>query len=794
MLRKSKFFYVLVVIFVFIIAFLLRIYDLRADLPPNISISGSIYTDEGNQCHNSRSKYLFNEWFPDEWKITNYNPVLPFIKLLVFKLFGVGLFQIRMINVIFSILTLIFFYLSLLYMKNFYLSTLGLFLLGTNFLYTMYNRIGTFETSMIFWMVLSIFFLKLLQETKNPICGFLSGSSAYMAVIFKMTGMHFLPVPIVSAIFYYFFSEEAKGVVVKKKITNIFSILLGSFVVFIAWYLIFFLPNKDWIRGVPGKYIGNQMFPKSIRQAFLNALGFNWKEQFYKIPVVWILSLLAVYVFFRNLIKRKFNLVEISFFLYFFTHTAAFMIMNHRPTRYLVPVIPAMVFMVVYLVKEIILNKIHNSKYSKTQKIVIFIFDIAWGSFFAYYCIIPLMNKISLRITNSIYNIIISSIVILIVGKLFFFFTNKINLKPLLIVFLIGSASFLISMNYFRDWLIDRTHYVYNMEIELKKKLKNAYIAGLTAPVAVLESKHKALFLYPGFVNWHDDTLEKYKITHALLASFNWEINMFFDQWPDIMKRAKLIKVYNVKDQFLHFYSFVFPYVKSVRKVGMNSFIVKVMNPPNSEINEINLGYVLYNSNDDYKIIELNKDVKVKKGVNSYPVKIKDLNLFSNILFFTFDKKWGYRYKYEAEKFPMKIGKNERWEKFSSKYGRCTSRFTRDNGFIISSINGNFIDYGEGFMEVDFVFFIKKYIGKVKKIAMIEIYDNDNKQVLDNLVIKGYMIKNRINKFIHFKLKTPIFNDFKNIEFRVFNFGNGSFCVDYINLSYFQGKWFKNKK
>ena len=95
----------------------LRINSPKADLPSHITFSGSILTDEGNQCHNSRSKALYNEWYPDDWRITSYNPLLPYMKYAIFKIFGVGLWQLRSISFIFAFLSLLLFFLTL---KSYY--------------------------------------------------------------------------------------------------------------------------------------------------------------------------------------------------------------------------------------------------------------------------------------------------------------------------------------------------------------------------------------------------------------------------------------------------------------------------------------------------------------------------------------------------------------------------------------------------------------------------------------------------------------------------------------------------
>ena len=783
MINKNNKTIIIVVFVLLILGLFLRIYDLKADLSPNITFSGSIYTDEGNQCHNSRSYYLYGDWFPDDWKITNYNPILPYFKLLIFKLFGVGLVQVRIVNIIFAFFSILFFYLSFKYIKNDLYSLLGLLFISVNYLYLMYNRISTFETSMIFWMILSIYFLYRLSISNKSIWAYFSGFSAFMSFVFKMTAAHFLPVPLLSIIIYYWFSKKGIGVISKKqKFIIIASYLSGILSVFLIWLILFYIPNYDWIRGVPGTYIGKQMFPRSISQAFNNVFAFNWKQQFYKIPIVWILSLFYVNVFFRRLLDKKVDSVETGFVLYFFSHTSAFLIMNHRPTRYLIAVIPSMIFMTVMFLKYIYEYKPEKS-INNFKKIIFFVFDFIWFIFISYYALIPFLRKFLFKsFYPNIKNLIIIVGVLFIIKFVFNLIFKRFDLKFLKysLIFSLIIISVIVNFKYYFKWKNERTHYVYNMAIDLKQNLKNAYIAGLTAPVAVLESEHKSLFLYPGFVNWDSNTLKKYKITHALLASFNWEINNFFNQWPEYMKRAKLLRVYNVKDQFLHLYSFVDPYIKDV-KYDNQKFYMNIINPTKESMN-INIGYIKIFDN-NFKVYKDVNTYQISEGKNRIETSF-NIDGAKKILFFIdHNTSFANTYVYEAEKFPYKTGYNHKDKTASMGYLRCFDPKKNSEGFLISSINGNFIDFSEGLIILKIKIKGYKLLSKIRNVLYADIYSNTLKKPLSKVVIKGKeLLKNKEISFF------ALVNGVQNLEFRIKTTKYMKFCVDFIEMKYFQGK------
>ena len=72
-MKNKKRLYSIAIVLIFIFALLLKLNSPESDLPDDITFSGSILTDEGNQCHNSRSKILYDDWYPDDWKIRAFN-------------------------------------------------------------------------------------------------------------------------------------------------------------------------------------------------------------------------------------------------------------------------------------------------------------------------------------------------------------------------------------------------------------------------------------------------------------------------------------------------------------------------------------------------------------------------------------------------------------------------------------------------------------------------------------------------------------------------------------------------
>jgi len=802
-LKKKSLLKFIIVILVLVFSFGLRIYAPHADLPENISFSGSVYTDEGNQCHNSRSKILFGDWYPDDWRITHYNPVIPYFKYMLFKIFGIGLLQVRMVSHFFALFSLIIFFFTLRTYFGFGFTVLGTFLFGINYLLIMFSKIGTFETPMIFWILLSLFFIEKFRHSHKSYLLFFSGASAYMAFIFKNTAAHFIPVPILAYILFIIFTEKKTNPGFKAGLKNLAYIVMGILMVLMLWVVLFYIPNREWIWNSPGQYIGNQMFPRSISAAVGNFFAFNWRDQFYKIPIVWVLAILYIPLFFRRLILKRSDLTEIGFSLLFFSHTFFFLFISNRPTRYLIAVIPALIFLTTLLFKMLASQESgKNLVISLRKRLILFVFDLIWIAFATFFCFIPLFSRYITKLRRPplswSYLFLLIAGILMVYGLFYIYkklFMDNKNLKFIrfFLIFIFIGFSVFINIKQYHYWKSHRTYTVFNLSRELGKKLDKAYIAGLTAPVAVLENQHRSLFLYPNFVNWDKSTFGKYPLTHALLASFNQEITSFYHQWPQQMKQARLLKVYNVKEQFLHLYSFVDPRISHVEYLPDNRFKLLIQNPQKKSI-KARIGKILFfGSNIDLNslthpvIIERDADmVTLQPGENMViGKKIQFKTSEQRILLFFLDiYQWANKHRYEGEKFPRKVGEKKEDLSASARFVSQFQAKKQKPGFLTF---GPFIPFTTGFMTIDFNLKFTNIKSKIRSISRVDVFSYRSKKILASEVIKPKQVNP--GKFDSFRLAVFI-PDIEYLEFRVFPEGYSNVDLDYVEVTYYQGYLF----
>ncbi|MCU0846906.1 MAG: hypothetical protein MUD12_03370 [Spirochaetes bacterium] len=158
---SSKKYYCLIVVFAFIVLSAMRIAFINADGPQDISISAATYTDEGFKTYASRNMALYGDWrWSDEDEYAHWlerGPLPNYTFLWIFKTFGVSFASIRSVSIIYSVFSLLLLFVFLKRNYDDLTAALGLLLAGTNFYFTMYNRLGLYESHLIFYVILAMF-------------------------------------------------------------------------------------------------------------------------------------------------------------------------------------------------------------------------------------------------------------------------------------------------------------------------------------------------------------------------------------------------------------------------------------------------------------------------------------------------------------------------------------------------------------------------------------------------------------------------------------------------------------
>jgi len=187
----------------------LRFVHLQADPPTGLSFSAGIFVDEMQLIHQVRNKILFGSWEMDRFPSNAYSPLWALLQYGILSTIGVGLWQIKILPVLLSITTLVLIYKALSEYYGFRFGLTAVLLLGLNYTFIMYNRLGLLENLVITVMMTAFFFWQRAVRTENQLYFYLTGVSAGFVFIAK--SLHFyLVISIALTFIAYLFNKGIK--------------------------------------------------------------------------------------------------------------------------------------------------------------------------------------------------------------------------------------------------------------------------------------------------------------------------------------------------------------------------------------------------------------------------------------------------------------------------------------------------------------------------------------------------------------------------------------------------------
>lgn len=553
----------------------LRVFHMTADPPSDLSWSGGLFFDEGALAQNARNQVLFGQWKLDEWNDFYYSPILSYMKWIIFAIFGVGMWQLRFVSLLFTTGTLAALYLSIKISQNKLAAALGMLLLGGNYLYLMYSRLGLTEISLLFWTVLTLYFwlLGFYAKTgwRQGFWMFWAGASCFVVYIFKALLIYFLPVPVAALIVFWLFPQNSSDR--KRILVMIGWLLLGMAVTAALWFVLFYFPNYEPIHQA-GNFVKMLSLPRSSKQFAQSVVRSPFFTIFLRTPVHLTLTIAYFIYLLYGLLHDRSKLSPLDVFagLWFLAHTAFFVGYSYRPTRYYVPVIPAMSILTTRAIAGLF-NVSRGMEGLKRVSIWFWIGCWLIGSVLTGYVILPLCYRYGVvrfltgpRLQTTTHMVVAAGLTLIGVVVVAWW-TSRYRpglrvqriapifqgMAMLLVLIFLGSNG----AQYYR-WASAPQYVVRDTSRELGRMLNNAFLAGLPTPMLCMENTHRALYVWENFTNYQD-TFQKYPVTHLFLGEFNGEVDYYTRKFPDIMQRAKLLKTYWIMGSRFYLYSIVEP-------------------------------------------------------------------------------------------------------------------------------------------------------------------------------------------------------------------------------------------
>jgi hypothetical protein len=510
-------------------------------------------------------------------------------------------------------------------------------------------------------------------------------------------------------------------------------------------------------------------------------------------PLIWLSAILYLPIFFRRLFTRRASLTETAVLTYFFAHTFMFFFVTYRPTRYLVPVIPAMIFMTILLLRHLTLPA--EPRHGAPQRIrpaALWLLDSLWLTAALSFCILPLIARYitPVPLLQPSLGLLAASAILTALSHLSLRLWRSTSLRftprqlALPALLLVSGLSLTADTVYYLDWNAHKTYTIRDMSLEMKKKLKNAYICGMTSSVAVMENRHKTLWLYPGFTNWSPDVLDRYAITHALLGNdLSREVSHYFSQWPQRMEHATLLKTYHIKNYFLHFYDLKSPLITAAAWTGPGLVQLRVRNPQNFPVS----------SRIDLTRLEPNATPQHHLGVSTYllppgettlDLALEALPSGSTVHFsLTCNRDYNDQrpLRYEGEIFSSRCGRDRHQKGASNGRLRTWTGGKDPAGFLAY---GPAVPFGPGIFLVGYKLGFDRIQSRTEGLARLDIYAQEDGQSLAQRVVLARDTK-----------KTPdgiytiacVIRESRTLEFRLEALGRSDIDFDYADVTYLQG-------
>jgi len=542
------------ILLLFLLFLSLRVIHLSADPPDNLSLeSGGEYGDPGNYALNARNKVLFGQWQIDDFAGMYVVPVPHFVTYGSFLVFGVGIWQMNLVPLFFSALC----WLGLFLLASRYFprsSLLFFFLLSLNYAFGIYSRINDQVMPMTFFVILAVyFFIGAWDRPKYFFWTALCLSLSFLSKE-KILYFHLIVVPL-SFVFILLRRGELGSI--KLNVRRIAYFLSGSVPVAVLWTIFLYIPHRTVYDNLLGLN-ATHMVPKSLTEAVGNWLRrppFDFHPANAVLTFLLFLYLLTLlFTWFKKSRKEEAQAapgpLEIICSVWLVVGLGLNSLISYHPIRHYIEFsIPLLIL------SSIFLSRLTASFRLKTQLknrpvFSLWIFLLIWIGVTAYSrrlfsreTFLGRPEKVLLITT--FFALALTALLYLAIR---IFFASKDIILPttaavVLAVLLIALYSFQNLKSYVQ-WAAHATYNLKTIGQDLGRAFPQGVFCGLLAPSLSLENRNKAHTAMTNYANDEPDFLERQKVTHLIVGTYNDEAAFYEKHHAEEWKRAKFLVRY----------------------------------------------------------------------------------------------------------------------------------------------------------------------------------------------------------------------------------------------------------
>ena len=809
---------------ILLLALAARTVHLTADPPKDLCWSLGVFFDEGVYNHNARNQLLFGEWRLDEWNDFYYSAVSTWMKYEVMRVIGVGRAQIRLISIAYSMASLLFLYLAAKESYGRRAGLIALLLFGANYFSTMYARLGMQDTQTLTIFILGFY---CWQRGLNRLTGAgkqwgvwmaLAGIFIFLSYTYKNLFLYLLPVPF--AAFALLIALNFQHRERRQRLLAAFGLFsAGMGAAFLLWFLGFYLPNREVITQFGDFFTKTQMFPTTNLLHFLKIIyGRPFFSYFTHTPVLLNVSLAVVGILLFLLFSEKraalhaSDLFALAWFFAVFSFTA---IIAYRPTRYFLPIIPPMCLLAArglgYLWEC-------ADRISLPQKI----WRGGWwivGGWFAMqsaYALLPLRYRgfnhapgapfLPPTITDMFTGVSLS--ILLIAATLHLLQRGRSGRAFSLsasrrtsIAIALTLASVFADLRWYLRWFRAPEYVIMNTERDIMKRAgDDAYLGGLNALGVAYDTPYKTLMSWDKYVNYRDNPIEKYRLTHLFLGdgAGSEERLYYFRLYPAQMSRATPLAQYLIDNTTYTLFSLVEPQIDILlrhNRFGRRTSFplsVQVKNLEFRRPRQLTVNWYLYD-------LALPAGLQAAAMGEPQTAQMSPKETRTFVIPGTLAARSGNyllmasvqevkEERYEAELAQSQIGEIARDEAASG--GKAVAHVpedAKDEGFLIY---GQYPYAPSGVYEARFRVKALNAAASDQPIFRVEVTANFGETLIAGKDVFHQDLPSD-GTFTEIALPFVLSRDGKLMEFRVLTHGRAALSVDCVTLKSHEGVWFK---
>jgi 4-amino-4-deoxy-L-arabinose transferase-like glycosyltransferase len=528
-----------------------RLINLSADPPDNLSVdSGSEYGDPGNYAFNARSKVTLGDWKLGELGAAAFSPIPHALTYVVFLLFGTGIGQMNLVPLLFAMLLwLALFRLASTHFRE--ARFLFFLLLAANYAFGSFARINDQVMPMVLFSVVALIFF--LRAWDKPWLFFLTSIFLGLSFLSKPKMLYF-SAGVIPLAFLLITIQRGELKRVRLHALRLGYALAGVLAVLGPWYFLIYVPHPEVFQSIAALNAG------AAAPGAIGVLVKNWlvRPPFTFFPANRILAV-PLFLYFLGLLgtrtarrwRARCTPLEIVAALWFVVGVGINSLIGYRPVRHYIDLTVPLLILVSLFLARFLRGFAWSFEKKRGAELLAGLFVLFWVALSSMrngplawgwtdrdpITVLELSLPLALGLA-----VILALVLRSTRGKPRT--VPRAWAAPLAIV-LIGIYAFQNADDYL-TWRRTLSFELRTIGRDLGRAFPEGVFAGLLTPSLSLENRNPAHPMYPGYANYDPGFLERERVTHLFLGTYNNERKHYDKLFPDVMKRARLLVLYRM--------------------------------------------------------------------------------------------------------------------------------------------------------------------------------------------------------------------------------------------------------